>query len=243
MHDLNPVGKQQAAFVLAGVAKLNPDRKYKTAMAILKVWSSLLPAKQAPAVPKSLAMALTVSFQLSGLLIPAVVTLLCYTGILRISECLGLRMKDFVFTDHNVVLCFGHTKRGMEQTIEICDTKVVSWLLHYLEWLKPIGNTRLFRISYSRYLRLLKQMAEHLGFGSLNITTHSLRRGGASELLRAGMPVADICTFGRWASTRSAAVYLRRRETALIRMSQEYPPDVWNKVQHLSNLGLGAWAL
>ena len=49
-----------------------------------------------------------------------------------------------------------------------------------------------------RFCGGVKKLASFFGAGDLNITTHSFRRSGASELSRQGIPLADILLFGRW---------------------------------------------
>ena len=47
---------------------------------------------------------------------------------------------------------------------------------------------------------------------------HSLRRSGASELSRLGVPLPDLLLYGRWLSERSAREYIRRGEVAVLRI-------------------------
>ena len=74
-------------------------------------------------------------------------------------------------------------------------------------------------------------------------TTHSLRRGGATELLTQQVPVEDIMTYGRWASVASARLYLRRGEVALLRCRGEYSDAIAAKLFALASLGCRIWQL
>eukprot|EP00974_Lingulodinium_polyedra_P009386 898850-Lingulodinium_polyedra.AAC.1 len=58
------------------------------------------------------------------------------------------------------------------------------------------GGARLFPVSYGRVLHWLRKLTSALGLSQLALTTHSFRRGGASELLRLNVPFADIALMG-----------------------------------------------
>ena len=57
--------------------------------------------------------------------------------------------------------------------------------------------------SYATFLKWLRAGATALGAGDLGLSTHSLRRSGASELSRLGMPLHDLLSFGRCLNERS----------------------------------------
>eukprot|EP00973_Karenia_brevis_P068924 9582771-Karenia_brevis.AAC.1 len=67
-------------------------------------------------------------------------------------------------------------------------------------------------ISYTGVLKLCRQYAQLLGAEALNLTTHTFRRSGASELHKLGVNFADTCLFGRWLSDKAAREYIRKGE-------------------------------
>ena len=71
--------------------------------------------------------------------------------------------------------------------------------------------------------RWLKFAASWIGFGDLEVTSHSIRRGGATALLSLGYAFNDVQLDGRWSSDRSVREYLRRGQTALLRMAPSQP--------------------
>ena len=71
------------------------------------------------------------------------------------------------------------------------------------------------QMSYSRAMRQLRLICRCLGVESYEFTSHSWRRGGASSRLLAGQGLDDISVLGRWASLRSARLYIRRGEVFL----------------------------
>eukprot|EP00974_Lingulodinium_polyedra_P069368 6717226-Lingulodinium_polyedra.AAC.1 len=70
---------------------------------------------------------------------------------------------------------------------------------------------------------------QQLGFAELHVTTHSLRRGGATHLLMLGADLGSIMLRGRWASERSAREYLRRGQLAVLRTNFNTP--LWEQVR------------
>ena len=87
----------------------------------------------------------------------------------------------------------------------------------------------------------MRRASSELGFARLNLSTHSLRRGGATELLRQGFAFNDIVLFGRWSSEASAKLYLRQGEVALTRTLHDFPAEVWSRVQRIASLHEVCW--
>ena len=63
--------------------------------------------------------------------------------------------------------------------------------------------------SYERVASWFAKACSKLGITE-TFTTHSLRRGGATELLIQQFSLETIMEFGRWASVSFARLYLRR---------------------------------
>ena len=53
------------------------------------------------------------------------------------------------------------------------------------------------------FTRWFRAATDYLGFGNIAWTTHGLRRGGATELLRRQVSLHDIMIVGRWRTERS----------------------------------------
>mgnify|MGYP002173397304 CR=1 FL=1 len=68
-------------------------------------------------------------------------------------------------------------------------------------------------------------------------STHSLRRGGASELSRLNVGMADIMAFGLWASSRAVQEYVRRGEVALLQVDEKFSKEAWATIARLACLG------
>ena len=212
-------GRQDYGCALSAVQKVNPRCVYKTAWKVYDAWGVEAPPRQAPAAPPELITAMILCALLLNRPQLATVMLFCYSGLLRVREALHLRCGDVFVLPDSVTLCLGLTKRGMEQKVVLRHRHLVEWVTNFLRRF-PMGtpSSPLFSISYSSVLRWVKKLASFFGAGDLNITTHSFRRSGASELSRQGIPLADILLFGRWLRERSARDYIRRGEVAVLRV-------------------------
>eukprot|EP00974_Lingulodinium_polyedra_P039956 3833910-Lingulodinium_polyedra.AAC.1 len=74
-----------------------------------------MPARQAPAAPRAFARAAAVLTLAAGHPGVATIFVLCFYGLLRVSEPLQLLGRDIVLVDDQVILLLGRTKRGMLQ--------------------------------------------------------------------------------------------------------------------------------
>ena len=144
------------------------------------------------------------------------ITICCFAALLRVGEGLGLRRRDVVIGGGSCVFLLGRTKRGLEQKVAVTSPSVVAWVEAHVARHPMESHDRLLPVSYATYLRWLRAAAVALGAGTLGISTHSLRRSGASEISRLGMPLQDLLLYGRWLSERSAREYIRRGEVAVL---------------------------
>ena len=229
----------QYSELLSALARVNPRVRYRVSHRVLDVWTVQCPPKQAPAAPPELLVQIFMLLILSGHDCVGVGAMLCYAGLLRVREMLNLKLQDVVFGDAYIVVCLGQTKRGKEQKVCIHQPQVVAWLRAYVQSLASKTHERLFPKSYTTVLKWLRAASKAIGAEELDLTTHSLRRSGASELMRLGIPWPDIKEYGRWNSDRAARMYARQGEVAVYRARNYLPPQLlrraaqWNQMSHL----------
>jgi integrase len=240
------VGLGTAATLVAAVSKANPRDCYKTAWKALDVWRARRPPSQALAVPWQLAFGMISWLVMAGRADVACAMLLCYAGLLRASEALMLRWRSFLRTPDGWVVILGVAKRGLEQKVVITNLSVVLWLDLYSDSTQPgtagrRDGERVAHVSYAKLQYWLRKAAAALGFGSMHWTSHGLRRGGATELLRQGCSLANIMLFGRWLAERSCREYLRRGDVALLRLEQAIRPEDWKRAEELAAMGPYVW--
>lgn len=228
-------GKRQGCQMLsAALHKIFPRHRYVVARRVLEVWKAQEPIRQAPACPSEIAFAMvgaSLALHLGGV---ACAILLCFTGLLRISEALKLTWQNLVFTEGVVVLLLGRTKRGLDEKVVLTHPATVAWLQQYKKQFYTTAAAAVCPISYSKVRYWLPKLCKILKVGDLALTSHSFRRGGASTLLHMGMPLADIAVHGRWASESSCRDYLKRGEVFMLRFQSVLQPLVWDHILTLS---------
>ena len=152
--------------------------------------------------------------------------------MLRVGEGLGLRCQDVILSwipgFDQAVLLHGTTKRGTEESVVLTNPLIVQYLRCFYvwrgAWADPTGY--FFQTSYSRVRRLIDTLARILGLGEIGFRSHSLRRGGATELLMRGIDFGNILLFGRWRAERAAREYCRKGEVAVLRLLNGLNPLV-----------------
>ena len=230
-------------FLLSALAKMDPRVKYKTAWKCMDVWAHEVPVRQAPAAPPELLTAVFVLAVALGKPALGVAAMLCFAGLLRVREALGLLGEHVIFSGREVVLVLGRTKRGLEQKVVISHPAAVSWVHSYFLRFPCQKHERAFPVAYSTVLSWLRRLSGVLGVGHLNLTTHSLRRSGASELSRRGVPMDDLLAYGRWLSPKAAREYVRRGEVAIIRASQSVTDSSWHRIRLWAGFHGRVWHL
>jgi hypothetical protein len=234
-------GLAAAATLVAAMSKTHPRCSYKTAWKSLDVWRTRCPPRQAPAMPHVLAMACVSWLVGRGRPGIAAGVLLCACGLLRAAESLSLSWSALRFVSRGLLLSLGQTKRGQDQTVMLVDPSVVSWFRGFFRFSAPDPDDKVVGVSYGTFQRWLQKAAVDIGFGPVPWTTHSLRRGGASELALLGMSVVDIMEFGRWLNIRSAREYIRKGELCLTELRRDIPATAWRKARVLGAVGHQVW--
>ena len=233
----------------SSLQKIAPSRRLKTAWKVLDTWAIHSPTQQALPCPKELALACSVLLVARGSWMEGTAVLLCFVGLLRISEALKLKISDVFFSTEAtrlvVILVLSQTKRGRDQRVVIANAEVVAWLrvvLHRRESEGARKDMLLLPTSYKKVATSFSKACTLLQVPG-HWTTHSLRRGGATEMLIQQYSLETIMEFGRWASVSSARLYLRRGEVALLRCRGDFTDEVVARLAALSAVGSSIWRL
>lgn len=218
---------------LSALSRVNPRCRFKVVWKVYDVWSLRQPVHQAPAATPELLTAIFALIILLGRPHIGMAMFLCYVGLLRVREALNLKHADIIDNGSVVVLCLGSTKRGLEQKVVMNNSATIIWLRGYLNRFSSKKNDLAFPISYTSVLKWLRKATDLLGVGHLNLSTHTFRRSGASELSRLGYPMADILLYGRWLSDKAAREYIRKGEVAVLRGR--------GQISHRSAISIDQW--
>lgn len=179
--------RHQFACLLSALSRVNPRLRLKVAWRVLDVWAVREPPRQAAACPPEVLIRMFMMLVLCDRPELGVGFLVCYAGLLRVREMLSLTGADIIFSGDGVVLCLSRTRRGREQKVVCRNSQTVAWVRLYPALLRPGADDWAFPVQYTTCLRWIKKAAVAAGVGDLNVTTHSLRRSGASELSRRGV--------------------------------------------------------
>lgn len=217
------LNRQHFAAVLSALGRVDPRGRYNVAWRCIDGWALRLPTRQAPAAWPELVMAMVALAGALGRSEIALPILLCYAGLLRAREALMVRRNAIFFGDKEVSVVLGRTKRGIDQRVVLQSPLLLAWLRSFMAAAPSDAHERVFDVGYSTFLSWVRRLSEWLGAGSLGLTTHSLRRSGATQLAALNVPMSNILLYGRWASDRAAREYIRRGEVAVLRGSGAVP--------------------
>lgn len=217
-------GKGFAANTVNGIIKLLPEAKgfLPRARAALKGFERLQPKVSYPPMSRSVAVALSVKLAADGCYRAGLGVLVAFTCLLRVSELLGLRREDIA--DHRrdprvdsdtrlMTIRLAATKTGFNQKVVVED-QMVADLLSDAARRTRVGEL-VFPFSKAAFRSLFKSACAALGLSALYVP-HSLRHGGATWLVARKHDVEEVMRRGRWASTRSARIYIQSGEAALL---------------------------
>lgn len=94
---------------------------------------------------------------------------------------------------------------------------MAAWLVEYRETMQPLcADDLAFNESHGRVMERLRRVVGALGLESLALTSHSFRRGAASEMA-AGCELSAIIETARWAHEESCKEYFRKGELFILR--------------------------
>ena len=106
---------QAARYTLATMQKDFVGRKYTTAWKVTSAWAKERPPHQVPPLPEEVANALGILLVASNHRAEGLAILLCFAGMLRISEALSLLWDDVVETPRGLIVKIRNGKTGVNQ--------------------------------------------------------------------------------------------------------------------------------
>ena len=118
----------------------------------------------------------------------------------------------------------------------------MAWLDGFLRAFPGAPDERLLDCGYTTCQRWLQRACHRLGMVGQHWASHSLRRGGATALMRAGCSWPSLMAFGRWRSARSAREYARQGEAAQLEAEDAVDGDVRRRLNALAAVGPRIWA-
>jgi len=227
---------QHARDLISALQKLNPRRRLTVAWRVVAGWTAEHPPEQALPLPRLAALSAAVLLVADGRPELGVVVLLCWCGLLRVGEALQLLVQDLHFVDGTLVIFLAQTKRGAAERVVIANPGVVRFVAEYLRRYGGAPTDRLVRASYTTFRRYFIIALRALGIRD-NYRSHSLRRGGATALFMAGVPLTTIMIIGRWASETSCRLYIRSGEVIVLRSEEAWTAPARARMVALAQVG------
>ena len=186
----------------SSLQKMAPARRLKTAWKVLDTWAIHSPTQQALPCPKEVALACAVLLVARQDWMEGTAVLLCFVGLLRISESLKMLRSDMVLGESTLILLLGRTKTGQHQRVVISNAAVVNYVKCWLTNHPGQNGERLCPISYSTFSKWLHKLCRALGVASFKFRSHSFRRDGATTMFTRGQPLTTTVrvprTLGEW---------------------------------------------
>ena len=234
------VGKATADKTVYGIIMYiaEADRQLHNTHKSLKGWHHIHRVVSYP--PMSWDICVLVSCQLakSRLWTYAVGCLLAFDCYLRVGELCGIQFSDVadvadgrVSSSHpRMSIRLAHTKTGDNKWVDVRSPIVVTLVRSLLASARP--GTALFPFSTSMFRHTFKAACIAVGVGHVGYVPHSLRHGGATHDHIHGMSMEDIMMRGRWASNKSARMYVQTGRALLL--TQSIPSSVLATARVLS---------
>ena len=217
-------------------------RALKKTWALLDVWRKHEPPVQAPPIDRSWLFAMAMyAITVLGEVAFGISLLTAFHGLLRTGELFGLQRQHVVFdmTKSSVLLWLGQSKSGKRSNSNewaIVDEPYTVQLLMWLSTNLHPGDP-MIGMSPHRWRKLFDESLEALQISSFGIRPYSLRRGGATALLRQCGDISIVMERGRWGSVKVCKQYLME---AVVILHQLTVPE--GTAQVLANLAaMWAW--
>lgn len=222
-------GRGTCEAALYGLSLLRPAwaKELYLAKLALKGWGSLVQVQSFAPFPRDVMVVVAVQMARTYGLGAGVAVLVAFDCLLRVSELCALRVRDVRRYRDQVILHIDTSKTGRHQLVTMRHSRIVAVFGMYLKQRSDSG--RCFDFSAWQFRKWLGCVCEQLGLTERYVP-HSLRHGGATEMLLDGVDIERILHQGRWVSTNSARRYLQMGKALVIYM------DTPKKVKQLGDL-------
>ena len=184
----------------------------RQAWRLFKSWRRVETPARAPPLTRDLACAFVAKLVDAGRLSLATLIALGFHGLLRTGELLKLRFGDIEWNQECGVVTLHQSKSGLrtgaQEAIAVRDSLVLQLLDTLVSVQQPSAGELLWPHSGGAFRREFKQLTEYFKVEHLKFKPYSLRRGGATFLLQAGVALETILVRGRWRSLGVARLYL-----------------------------------
>jgi len=236
VHELFEVGKGRTAatHLLYGLYMYMPHWKGTLPRSTQSIhgWVKQTPSQSYPPLTWELAVLIACKMASGGHRQEGIAVLLSFDCLLRVSEMTSLMRSDIagakddrIGGEHKgTVVRIRKAKTGVNQWVTIVNRSVEILIMSLCKDIPLSSEDRLFPFSPTHFRSLLHNICASLGLSDKYVP-HSLRHGGATRYRHVlGWSVEDVLERGRWASVKSARIYIQAG--VAISMSMTIPPSV-----------------
>ena len=224
--------RQEMANLICMLLVMHPNLKTHLGLSTrcLSGWKAIKPSQSATPLSKDMVHAFAWYLINSNRPQSALVAMITYVACLRVSEALNVSWSDVPFPGDvrlrshgpqvaglNIADAKTTRKTGRLQFVALPDQLCIKLLRIYQVELSTDG--KIVNLSYSKYLRDLKDAATSFGLYNSRCTTHSSRIGKATDDYIKGLNVDQIAINGRWKSLNSLRYYLDNGKSWLLNIS------------------------
>ena len=179
---------------------------------LFRNWRRIESPQRAPPMTPLLARAIVGRAIVLGHLEFAALILLGFHCLLRTGELVVIQYQDLEFSNQCGVLSLQSSKSGLrtgsQEAVAIRDRLTLQVLATLVAVRHPSRGHKLWPHSAQSFRDALREHLKFFKIEHLNLKPYSLRRGGATYLLQAGLPLEAILVKGRWRSVAVARLYL-----------------------------------
>ena len=210
-QDDRPVG--WASEFACGLKKLYPKsgKRLQITSAYVKNWQKSIKRVRALPLDRDVLLAMASISILKKKVRLAITLLIGFNGLLRANEMIGLTFGDIsVLKSHTLMLTLEDTKgakrSGEVESVLIRDNS----LAQAVATLKKgrVASERIYDGTYRTLSQDIVEMAEELGLKHPNLTSHGIRRGGATWFFGKSQSYDLTQEHGRWSSVKAAKAYI-----------------------------------
>ena len=229
--------KSLAADTLSGIQDRLPQvrRRLPQAWRLLKTWGKWeLPIRAPPLLPE-LVNAMSAYFITRGRGELALGLQVAFCGLLRTGELLAVQAKDITVRPGKPVAVFNlhetkvSKRRGTQEGVTISQPHLVQQIA---AWKSAVSSTAyLIPIPCHAFRSAFREALKFCGLPD-TFKPYSLRRGGATHIFKMTGSYAQVCQAGRWASERTARMYISDSVAA----SVEITVELSSKAQRIRDL-------
>ena len=217
------LGHNHAGYAISGAQHFlqTPRNTFTRAWQLLTIWKRDEAPRQAPPMSVQIAVAMVSAALFNGWVDMGGLLAVGFACLLRTTEMILLEVSAVEFTRGNkgvrvILESTKMTKRGRAaESVYTEDPLAVRMLSQAIEAATRAGRTSILQGNAFSFRTRFKKLLQQVGLPDAGYTPYSIRRGGATHLWQNTLCMDAVMEAGRWASLRTARVYVKAAEASM----------------------------